>query len=63
MASKELSILLLAKDMASKTIGKVSKQVGGLGKMGATASRGIKMLGVSLAALGTAAVIGIGAAV
>jgi len=58
-----LSILLLAKDMASKTIGKVSKQVGGLGKMGATASRGIKMLGISLAAIGAAAAVGIAAAV
>jgi hypothetical protein len=63
MASKELSILLVAKDMASKTIGKVSKEVGGLGKMGRTASRGIKILGVSLAAMGAAAAVGIGAAI
>jgi hypothetical protein len=63
MASKELSILLLAKDMASKTIGHVSKQVGGLGKAGATASRGIKMLGVSLAAIGAAAAVGLGVAI
>jgi hypothetical protein len=61
--AKELSILVLAKDMASKTIGKVSKELGGLGKMGATASRGVKILGVSLAAMGAAAAVGLGAAI
>jgi len=63
MASKELSILLLAKDMASKTIGKVSKQVSGLGKAGATASRGLSNLGANLAKLGAVAAVGLGVAV
>jgi len=63
MASKELSILLLAKDMASKTIGKVSKEVSGLGKAGATASRGLSNLGANLAKIGAIAAVGLGVAV
>ena len=63
MASKELSILLLAKDMASKTIGKVSKEVGRLGRAGAIASRGVTTLAGNLAKLGAVAAVGIGAAV
>jgi hypothetical protein len=63
MASKELSILLLAKDMASKTIGKVSKEIGGLGKMSRTAGAGLRSLGANLAKVGLVAAAGIGAAV
>jgi len=63
MASTELSILLLAKDMASKTIGKVSKEVSGLGKAGATASRGLSNLGANLAKIGAIAAVGLGVAV
>jgi hypothetical protein len=49
--------------MASKTIGKVSKQVSGLGKAGATASRGLSNLGANLAKLGAVAAVGLGVAV
>jgi hypothetical protein len=63
MASKELSILLLAKDMASKTIGKVSKEITGLDKAGRTASRGLANLGANLAKIGAVAAVGLGVAV
>jgi hypothetical protein len=63
MASKELSILLVAKDLASKTIGKVSKEVGGLGRMSRMASRGLSTLAGNLGKLGAVAAVGIAAAV
>jgi hypothetical protein len=63
MASKELSILLVAKDMASKTIGNVSKKVGGLGGAARTANRGLSTLAGNLAKVGAVAAVGIGAAV
>ena len=60
MASKELSILLTAKDMASKTIGNVSKQVGLLGRMGGTVGAGMASLGNNLKRMGTALLAGAG---
>lgn len=63
MASKELSILLLARDMASKTIGKVSREVGGLGKTSRTAGAGLSTLSGNMAKLGAVAAVGIGAMV
>ena len=60
MASKELSILLTAKDMASKTIGNVSKQVGLLGRMGGTVGAGMSALGNNLKRMGTALLAGAG---
>jgi hypothetical protein len=63
MASFDFAILMVAKDMASKTIGKVSKQISGLSKAGATASRGLQTLGANLLKLGAVAAVGIGAAV
>jgi TP901 family phage tail tape measure protein len=58
MAEKELAILITARDLASKTIGKVSKQVGGLGKMSRTAGKGLQSLAGNLAKLGTVAAAG-----
>lgn len=49
MANFDLTVLLLAKDMASKTIGKVKREVGTLGKVGAQASRGMSVLGATVA--------------
>ncbi len=50
--SKDLYILLRAKDMASKTIKGVSKQVGGLRSAGAKAGAALKGLAIGAAAVG-----------
>jgi hypothetical protein len=63
MASKELSILLTAKNLASRTIGKVSKDIGGLGKMSRTASAGVRSLTGNVAKFGLVAAAGLGAMV
>ena len=63
MASKELSILLTAKDMASKTIGAVTGKVSKLGSVASTAGRGIATLGRNVALAGAAVAVGIGAMV
>jgi hypothetical protein len=63
MPNFDFTVLMVAKDMASKTIGKVSKQISGLNKAGLTARRGLNALGVSLAAVGAMAAVGIGSAV
>jgi hypothetical protein len=63
MAEKQISILLVAKNLASGTLGKVTKDVTTLGKVSNSAGRGVRALGVSLGVLGVAAAVGIGAAV
>ena len=55
MPSKELSILLLAKDMASKTIGQVAGSVKKLGNTGAIVSRGMGTLANNVLRLGIGA--------
>jgi hypothetical protein len=62
-ADLPIYIKLLAKDLASKTIGNVSKEVSTLGKVTAHAQRGVRNLGTNLAKLGAVAAVGIGAAV
>lgn len=63
MASFDFSILMVAKDMASKTIKGVSKEVGTLNKISGHATRGVKTLGTNLLKLGAVAAVGIGVAV
>jgi hypothetical protein len=63
VAEKQISILLIAKDMASKTIGRVNKQIGTLGKTGAIAGRGLSTLAANSAKVGAVAAVGIGFAV
>ncbi len=63
MAEKELAILVTAKDLASRTIGKVSREVGGLGKVSKTVGHGLSSLAGNLAKVGAVAAVGIGAAV
>src|SRR5512139_1838548 len=63
MAKFDLTVLLLAKDMASKTIGKVGKEVTTLGRISGHATRGVRTLGANLAKLGVVAAVGIGVAV
>ena len=63
MANFNFTVLMVAKDMASKTIGKVGKQIGGLDKMGRAASRGLATLATNLARVGAVAAVGIGVAV
>lgn len=62
-AERELAILVTAKDLASRTLGKVSREVGGLGKAAHTAGRGLSTLAGNLAKVGAVAAVGIGAAV
>ena len=63
MAEFNLAVLLTAKDMASKTIGKVGKEVGTLGRISGHAQRGVKTLAGNLVKLGAVAGVGIGVAV
>jgi hypothetical protein len=60
MASKELSILLTAKDLASKTIGQVGRNVQKLDSVSARAGRGMRTLATNTKRL---AVIGAGAGI
>lgn len=62
-ADLPLYIKLLAKDMASKTIANVSKEVGTLGRISGHAQRGVRNLATNLARVGAVAAVGIGAAV
>ena len=62
-AERELAILVTAKDLASRTIGKVSREVGGLGKISKTVGHGLSSLAGNLAKVGAVAAVGIGAAV
>lgn len=57
MPSKDLYILLRAKDMASKTIKGVSKSVGGLQTAGARAGAALKTMAVGAAAIGTTVLV------
>lgn len=63
MAEKQISILLIAKNMASKTIGQVNKDLGRLGATGRRAGQGLRSLGANLAKIGAVAAVGIGVAV
>lgn len=63
MAEKQISILLVAKNMASKTIGQVNKDLGKLGGAGRRAGQGLRTLGANLAKIGAVAAVGIGVAV
>lgn len=56
MATKELSILIRARDMASKTIAGVRKEVGSLGRIGSTAMKG---LSTAITRVGIAAGVGL----
>jgi hypothetical protein len=63
MAEKQISILLVAKNMASKTIGQVNKDLGRLGATGRRAGQGLRSLAGNLAKIGAVAAVGIGVAV
>lgn len=56
MATKELSILIRARDMASKTIAGVRKEVGSLGRIGSQAMKG---LSTAITRVGIAAGVGL----
>jgi TP901 family phage tail tape measure protein len=59
MAEKQISILLVAKDMASKTIGKVNKDLGKLGRTGANFDKVGKGLATIGAVAGGAVAVGL----
>jgi hypothetical protein len=63
MAEKQISILLVAKNLASGAIGKVTKDVTTLGKVSNRAGQGMRSLAGNLAKLGAIAAVGIGVAV
>ena len=63
MAEKQISILLVAKNLASGAIGKVTKDVTTLGKVSNRAGQGMRSLAGNLAKIGAAAAVGIGIAV
>lgn len=63
MAEKQISILLVAKNLASGTIGKVTKDVTTLGKVSNRAGVGLRTLAGNVAKLGAVAAVGLGAAI
>ena len=63
MSEKQISILLVAKNLASGAIGKVTKDVTTLGKVSNRAGQGMRSLAGNLAKIGAAAAVGIGIAV